>query len=112
MEKSGASSDKIAEALKMLDEAAKNKKQEIQDMLTDKYKDLKETITGFDSKQSVESVKKTAADAANKAKELGEEKVKEIATQVDQNVHANPWPYIGGAAFCSLLLGFILGKKD
>jgi len=112
MEKSNTTTDKISEALKLLDEAAKNKKSEIQEMLANRYKNIKETISGFDSKDSLDSVKRSASDIADRAKEIGEEKVKEIATQVDQNVHSNPWPYIGGAAFCSLLLGFIIGRKD
>ena len=112
MDKSNTTTEKISEALKLLDEAAKSKKTEIQEMLADRYKNIKETISGFDSKDSIDSAKKSASDVADRAKEIGEEKVKEIATQVDQNVHANPWPYIGGAAFCSLLLGFIMGRRD
>ncbi len=112
MEKSNYSNEKISEALKMLDDAAKSKKKEVQDLLRDKYQNIKDAITGFDSKERIESIKQSAANAAAKARELSEDRVKEIAKKTDQNVHDNPWPYIGGAAFCSLLIGYILGRKD
>ena len=112
MEKINTTTEKISDALKLLDEAAKNKKSEIQEMLANRYQNIKDTISGFDSKESLDSAKQSASDVAGRAKELSEEKVKEIATQVDQNVHSNPWPYIGGAALCSLLLGYIMGRKD
>ncbi len=112
MEKTSSSNEKLSEALKMLDDAAKSKKREIQDLLSNKYQNIKETFSSFDSKDSVESIKKSATDTASKVCEISEDKVKEIATEIDQNVHNNPWPYIGGAAFCTLLIGYIMGRKD
>ncbi len=112
MENTSSSTEKLSEALKMLDDAAKSKKAEIQDLLSSKYKNIKETFTGFDSKDSVEALKKNATEKASRVAEISEDRVKEIATEIDQNVHNNPWPYIGGAAICSLLLGYIMGRKD
>jgi len=45
------------------------------------------------------------------AKEVSAEKVRKAAQAVDNQVHANPWPYIGGAAVIALLFGYILGRK-
>lgn len=111
-EKSTNSNEKIHEALELLNEAAKEKGGEIQNLIVNKYKNLKDSVLGTDVKGTIDSAKKNASEAANRAKEISEEKVKEIATQVDQNVHSNPWPYIGGVAVVSLLMGFILGRKD
>jgi ElaB/YqjD/DUF883 family membrane-anchored ribosome-binding protein len=112
MTNSTTSKTKITDALKVLDEAAKEKKEEIQNIVSDKYNHIKDALFGANAKYSLDSVKEGAAKAAHQAREAGEEKVKEIATQVDQNVHSNPWPYIGGVAVGALLLGYILGRKD
>ena len=104
--------EKITEALELINEAAKEKKDEIREVILQKYGHLKESLFSSDVKHSFDSAKKSAAEAATRARNLSEEKVKVLATQVDQNVHLNPWPYIAGAAVGALLLGYILGKKN
>ena len=52
-----------------------------------------------------------AVEAAIHAKDIGIEKAREMASDVDQHVHRNPWPYIGGTAVVGLLLGYILGRN-
>ena len=39
------------------------------------------------------------------------ERIKEAASELDEQVHKNPWPYLGGVAIGALLLGFILGNS-
>ncbi len=112
VEKSTTSNQKLSEALELVNEAAVEKREDLRRMISGKYEHIREALNGSNIKDSIDTAKKSAADAACRAKEVSEEKVKEIATQVDQNVHANPWPYIGGTALAALLLGFILGKKD
>ena len=36
---------------------------------------------------------------------------RQLARDVDKNVHRNSWSYIAGAAGVGLLLGYILGRK-
>jgi len=96
------SSEKISEALQLLEEAAKDKKTELKGLVTDKYKNVKDVFL---------SSEEQVAEALKKAKEASSEKIKEVSGAVDQEVHRNPWPYIGGAAVGALLLGFIMGKK-
>jgi ElaB/YqjD/DUF883 family membrane-anchored ribosome-binding protein len=93
------SNEKISEALKLLNEAAREKKMEFQHLLTDKYAHLKDAVV-----ESEEKLVQTLA----KAKEYGVEKVK----LVDENVHKNPWPYIGGAVGVGLLVGYIMGRNN
>ena len=107
------SSDKISEALKLLEEAARDKKDELRDLMSNKYSHLKDVVadTEHDIRESLLIAKKRAADALAKATDIGGKKAKEIAGEVDESVHENPWPYIGGVALASLLIGYILGKK-
>ena len=78
---------KFEEALHLLNEAAKEKKDEISRLLSDRFNHLK--------------------DAASQ----GRERVVEVFEEVDVKVKKNPWPYIGGVAVGALLLGYILGSQ-
>lgn len=106
------SSDKMAEALKLLDEAAKLKKDELKSLLCDKYTHLRDLVAGAESTlaHSLADARKHAVEAATHAKEVGVEKACAFATDVDKTVRSNPWPYLGGAAAAALLLGFLLGR--
>jgi len=109
MESTMTSNDKISEALKLLNEAAREKKSEFQHLLTDKYAHLKDAMLESEHAvaQTLAQAKKRALDVAAQAKEYGIEN----ARLVDENVHKNPWPYIGGAAAVGVLVGYILGRK-
>lgn len=112
MEKTNTSNENIEEALKLLDEAAEQKKDELKNVMSDKYTHLRdlfgETKGGF--VKSLSDVKRHATETAAHAKETGVEKAKEIADTVDKSAHQNPWPYIAGSAVFGLLLGGLLGR--
>ena len=61
--------------------------------------------------KSMSNAGKHAVDAAIHAKDASVEKVREVAHDVDKNVHTNPWPYVAGTAAVGLLLGYILGRN-
>ncbi|GAB61290.1 MAG: DUF883 domain-containing protein [Candidatus Jettenia sp.] len=93
---------KIDEALEFLNRELAGKKDEINRLISEKYSNLKEIIgTG---KEMMEKTKQTLEDAVGK----GEEKVKEMTTEIDKRVHTNPWLAIGIAAASGLLLGYII----
>ena len=96
------SNEKISEALHLLDEAAREKKDEFKSALSDKYAHLKDAIS---------AAGKHAVETAVHVKDVGAEKAREVARDVDKNVHQNPWPYIAGTAAVGLLLGYILGRN-
>jgi ElaB/YqjD/DUF883 family membrane-anchored ribosome-binding protein len=106
-------SEKITEALKLLEEAARDKKDELRGLISNKYSYLKDVVadTEHDIKDSLAIAKKRAMDAVSKATDIGGKKAKEIAEDVDEVVHDNPWPVIGGVALASLLIGYILGRN-
>ena len=53
----------------------------------------------------------TFKDRAKEKLKSGKEYLRERAKIVDDKVHNNPWPVIGGSFLVGLLLGFILGKN-
>lgn len=107
------SSEKLSEALKLLEEAAKEKKDEIRSLITEKYTNLRSAVVEAEhgAEQALTSAQRKAVEAIVHAKEVSQEKIKQAATAVDSQVHERPWPVIGGVAAAALLLGYILGRK-
>ena len=105
--------EKISEALRLLEEAAKDKKDDLRNLLSGKYAHLKEAFADREQRveESLAALKQRAAEAAHKAKETVERKTKEVAEEVDASVRTHPWQYIGGAALTGILLGYILGRN-
>ena len=104
------SNKKFQEALELLNEAAREKKDEIQGLLGDKYSDIRQIIEQAAKKQ--QKTLKQAQRLAGEWMEGGEETLRDVASEVDEKVHENPWQYIAGAAVGALLLGFILGSSS
>jgi ElaB/YqjD/DUF883 family membrane-anchored ribosome-binding protein len=101
--------DQIEEALELLNAAAQEKKEEVFELLGDKYEHLKEFF---------ESAAHSGAAIAGQTKEQiakslhqEEKKLKEVAAELDEKVHKDPWAFMGGVALGSLFLGLILGRK-
>lgn len=107
------SSEKIAEALKLLEDAAMQKKEELSDVMSDKYTHLRNLILETEGGlvKSLSDTGKQAIGKADHAKDIGVEAVRGLAHHVDNNVHHNPWSYIAGAAVVGMLLGCLLNRN-
>ncbi len=92
------SNAKISEALELLNEAAREKRDELKGLMANRYAHIREAMN-------------SGVEHAQEAITQGKEKVKAIAGDVDKRVHKDPWPYIAGAAAASLLLGYLMGSK-
>ena len=79
-------SKKMSKAIDQLNKAVQDKKHEIEENLEQLRKDAQRTLD--DTKENIV----------------------EAANQVDKSVHKNAWAYIGGAAACALLAGFVAGR--
>jgi len=114
MDSAVTSNEKISEALRLLEEAAKDKKDELRHLIANKYTNLKNAVVEAEHSVAgtLSTAQKRALDALAQAKCVSEEKIKKAAEVVDTSVHENPWPYVGGAAVVAFLLGFILGRKQ
>lgn len=108
------SNEKISEALKLLEEAAREKKDELRNLVSNKYTHLKTALVDAEhsAADTLTAAQKRAIEALLHAKDVSKEKVKEAATAVDGHVHTNPWPFIGGTAVLALLAGYIMGRKS
>lgn len=96
------SADSLQEAMTLLNEAAQEKRDELQALLGEKYSALRSVLhdatcasTGW-----IKHTGEAVADTAKKA-----------ASTVNDSVHENPWLYISGAALGGLILGFLLGRR-
>jgi ElaB/YqjD/DUF883 family membrane-anchored ribosome-binding protein len=89
---------KISEALELLNEAAKDKRDELKGLMVNRYTHIREAMT-------------SGVGHAQEAITQGKEKVIEMASDVDKRVHKDPWVYVAGAAVGSLLLGYLMGSK-
>lgn len=108
------SSAKISEALKLLEEAATQKRDDLKSVMADKYTHLKNVILESEGSlvQSLSDVRKQASEVVTHAKDVGVDKARELAHDMDQKVHTNPWPYLAGSATVGLLLGFLLSRNQ
>ncbi len=100
---------KLTEALELLNEAAREKKEEIQKLIGDRYSDIQDAMqdVAVQGRRNFKKAKRMAEDAV----EEGQEKVESTIKDVNKDVHKNPWAYVGGAALGALLFGFILGNS-
>jgi ElaB/YqjD/DUF883 family membrane-anchored ribosome-binding protein len=96
-----ASTEKLNEALAHLNEAAKERREELQTLLAEKYTDLKAAFGG------------AAGAGGDWFKEQGREvgdTAKLAASTVDHSLRKHPWYYVGGAAVGGLLIGLLIGR--
>jgi ElaB/YqjD/DUF883 family membrane-anchored ribosome-binding protein len=103
----------MSEALEFLEEAATKKKDELTSVIADKYSHLRRVIVETESGlvDSLSDARRHSVEAAAHAKDVGVEKARELACDVDKNLRRNPWPYLAGTAGIGLLLGYILGRN-
>lgn len=101
--------DRIHEALELLNEAAKEKKNEVYSVINAKYEHLREMFAG--AAESGQSFAEDAKENISRTLSAEEKKIKQVAAKWDKEVRSNPWTYIGGAVLGSLCLGLLLGRK-
>jgi ElaB/YqjD/DUF883 family membrane-anchored ribosome-binding protein len=88
----------VLNALELLNKAAKEEKQEIQQMISEKYTDLRSALN---------EGKGRLAEKLSHSYETMETGFNTINTQVK----TNPWPYIGAIALTSFIVGVAISHN-
>jgi ElaB/YqjD/DUF883 family membrane-anchored ribosome-binding protein len=101
---------KIDEALALLSEAAKDQKDEITDLISKKYENLKNTVMGVESK--VENQVHEGVEHLKEIKDAASEHAKSAANQIDRHVHEDPWKTLGWTVLGALVVGVLIGRRD
>ena len=97
-----AGSEMLHESLAHLNEASKERRDEIQKLLDEKYTDLKSAFGG--------AARASAGWVKEQSREVGDTAVL-AANTVDQSVRRYPWAYVGGAAVSGLLIGLLVAGR-
>ena len=100
---------KINEALTLLNEAALEKKEDVAELLSSKYAALKEVFHGLESEVAKKA--RHGAEHLGEIKDAAAERVKDTATQVDRKVHEDPWKAMGLSVLGAFAIGFLVGRK-
>jgi ElaB/YqjD/DUF883 family membrane-anchored ribosome-binding protein len=101
--------EKIAAALELLNEAARDQREDIREMINERYALVRELLEGDNSsmKNKYAQARLRAGELAATVKQNSGERIKEV----NQKVHESPWAFIGGVAVSAILLGYLFGHK-
>jgi ElaB/YqjD/DUF883 family membrane-anchored ribosome-binding protein len=105
---------KIADALRTLDEAIMSEGANLKDLVTKDYGHLQSALQDF-APQFAQTLRDKGGEYAKAAQEYAGpalERTRQVAGTVDTQVRKNPWPVIGGVAFGALALGFLFGRSN
>lgn len=107
-------STSITDAIKILEEAARDKREEVQSIFSGNYENLKELILENEKslKKTLHHAKDSAVEAATDFEKEGVRKACELGHDVDKNVHEFPWRYIGGSMLAGLIVGLAVQRKS
>jgi ElaB/YqjD/DUF883 family membrane-anchored ribosome-binding protein len=101
---------KITDALEVLNEAAREQADELGSLCARKYKDLH---------KAVGAVEHDVADSVRHGRErlaalrhAAADEVKSTAKTVDRKAHESPWVAMAPAVVAALAIGFLVGRKQ
>jgi ElaB/YqjD/DUF883 family membrane-anchored ribosome-binding protein len=103
------SSEKIEEALQLLQEAATEKKDELKGLLAGKYASLRDAV--LDAEGELAEKVEELTRKADHVRIAAEKKARKLASQVDDKVHEDPWRIIGWTTVTALLVGYLIGNR-
>ncbi len=105
---------KIHQALELLNEAAREKREELYDALEHQYDDLRHFVeeSSHTARSRISNVRQQARDAFRAGEQKFEEKTREAASEINGSAEEHPWIYLGTVAAGAFLLGLGLRGKN
>lgn len=109
---------RIDAALDLLEEAAKEKSDELKEHVGNRYSHIRHVfVNGGEShmaatKQKLHDTIQRSEQKLNEALEQSNKILKESAGKIEKNLHENPMPFLGTVAVFSLAIGFLLGRRE
>ncbi len=97
-----AADENLHQALAHLNEAARERREEIRKLVDEEYGHLRNAFGG--------AARASAGWMSEQGKEVTDT-AKATATAVDKHVRSHPWHYVGGAAAAGFLTGLIIGRR-
>lgn len=106
----------IEQALEMLNQAAQERREELRDLIGERYRPLQEALSGVKEgagtvSEGVSQMRANITDFACEAAEVIKDRAKKYVKTVDEQAHEKPWIFIGAVAAGAMLLGVMLGTK-
>ncbi len=108
--------DKIRDALSLLEEAAREKKDELVRLIGGRYQHIHDVFE--DSAQKVDHVKERISEAVHEGEKRIEDAIKkgqhyfkDTIKHVDEEIHDKPVQYLTGVAVVALLVGYFWGSR-
>ena len=80
---------RISEALELLNAVARDRKAELEAAVRNKYTDFTSLVSALSDQAKSRAAEKYDAE---------KQKIIDVAGDIDQRAHRNPWAFIGGAA--------------
>jgi len=102
-------SDKIQSALKVLDDAASEKGQEIRSSISRSFKDLHHVLTELEtgSEVAMEGLRKKG----RHLREVVQDRSAKMITEANRQFRTRPWLFIGGFALIGIGVGYLVVRK-
>jgi ElaB/YqjD/DUF883 family membrane-anchored ribosome-binding protein len=101
--------EKVKDALRILNEAARDEKEEVARLLSDRYADLKSVVQ--DVEDAARDQTSRIGDRLRDLEQGVEMKAKESTEAVNRKVHEQPWQSMAATAVGALVLGYMMGRK-
>ncbi|MBF0298038.1 MAG: hypothetical protein HQK51_04920 [Oligoflexia bacterium] len=92
----------VKKALRILESAATEGSEDIKNIFSSDYQNLRRSIMG--------SIPNIAWDKVKHAKDVSIDYTVDKAKVLDKSVHKRAWYYIGGAALIAASMGFLFGR--
>ncbi|MDB5039006.1 MAG: hypothetical protein JWQ35_2534 [Bacteriovoracaceae bacterium] len=102
---------KIEEALRVLEDATTEAKQDVVELIQEKYHNVKSAFKEIINDVNLGEVANDVREQGRRVFNDSQKKIKLVSQKVDSSVHDNPWIYVGASAVVGLTLGFLLTRK-